>query len=107
MTHLDPNGPSWFDGGNPNFRAENLLDLLEPIAQYLPDFTEFVTSTHDLGSFMPGADQVAFLEEKMAEGEYATEEELKPFVNGNRHKDKGVGGIAVGPNGLSSLGCSS
>jgi len=56
---------------------------------------------------MPGADQVAFLEEKIAKGEYATKEELKPFVNGNRHKDKGVGGIAVGPNRLSSLGCSS
>ncbi|KAK1922899.1 glycosyl transferase family 90-domain-containing protein [Papiliotrema laurentii] len=94
ITHLDPHGPSWSDGVNPNFRADDLMDLLEPIAQYLPDYVEFTTSTHDLGSLIIGDDQKVFLEEKIAKGEYATEEELRPFEDGNRHRDRGVPGLA-------------
>lgn len=97
ITHLDPHGPSWSDGVNPNFRADDLMDLLEPIAQYLPDYVEFTTSTHDLGSLIIGDDQKVFLEEKIAKGEYATEEELRPFEDGNRHRDRGVPGLAVSP----------
>lgn len=99
--HLDPNGECYSDGGNPNFRARDLMALLEPIARYLPEATEFTVSTHDLGSTIIGEDQRLFLEEKIAAGEYATEEELKPYENGHRHKDKGVDGTTV------SIPCSS
>jgi hypothetical protein len=68
---------------------------LEPLAQYLPDRAEFTTSTHDLGSAIPGEDQRLFLEEKIARGEYATDEELTPFKNKDRYKAIGVGGLAV------------
>lgn len=71
------------------------MDLLEPIAHLMPELVEFTTSTHDLGSLVTGDDQRVFLEGKIAMGEYATEEELKPFEWGSRHADKGVPGTAV------------
>jgi hypothetical protein len=72
-----------------------MLDLMLPIAQYLPEATEFTTSTHDLGSWILGDDQRLLLKAKVADGKYATEEELKPFENKDRHKAVGVGGLAV------------
>jgi len=95
VTHLDPHGPSWVDGGKPNFRADKQLILLEPLARHLPAFVEFTTSTHDLGSSVLADDQRLFLEDKIAKGEYATEEELKPFDDKDRHKALKVTGQAV------------
>jgi len=95
MTHLNPDGPSWVDGGKANFRSVDLLKLLEPLAQYLPDSVVFTTSTHDLGSSILGDDQRLFLESKIAKGEYATEEELKPLEDKDRHKALGINGQAV------------
>jgi hypothetical protein len=95
VLHLDPKAASYADGTVPNFRSANLLSLLEPIAQYLPDKVEFTTSVHDLGSTALGEDQREFLEEKIQRREYASEDELKPFENIYRHKEKGIAGIAV------------
>lgn len=61
----------------------------------MPDYVEFTTSVHDLGSSVLGVDQRKFLAEKIEAGEYATEEELKPFENWRRHDALGVTGIAV------------
>jgi len=95
VTHLNPDGPSWVDGGNANRRSLDLLKLLEPLAQYLPDSVVFTTSTHDLGSSILGDDQRLFLESKLAKGTYATEEELKPLEDRDRHKTMGINGLAV------------
>lgn len=95
--HLDPTDQDacFADGTNPNARADAMLDLLVPIASNLPEIVDMVVSTHDLGSWIIGDDQRIFLENKIANREYATAEELKPFENANRHKAKGLPGFAV------------
>lgn len=62
-----------------------------------------MTSTHDLGSMILGNDQKVFLVEKIARGEYATPEELKPMEWTGRYNNIGLPGLAVSYYGNSTL----
>jgi hypothetical protein len=43
----------------------------------------FHVSDHDLGAWIPGADQMKFLYQAIADKRYVTEEELEPFEQKN------------------------
>ena len=83
------------DGTFPNYRAEKLFPMLEPLVPYLPASVSFTMTAHDIGALLPGEDQKAFLKEKIAMGEYATREELKPLEWNHRHEAIGVRGFVV------------
>ena len=77
-----------------SWRAKLLSSLLQPIAYVLPDDMSIAGVVHDLGSLLLGDDQRVFIEDKLARGQWASKEEIKPFEDQWRHPLKG---LAVGP----------
>lgn len=99
VIHLDKEGESFIDGSSPeNFRAHNLLSLIEPLVPHLPASIEFVMTAHDMGTYIPGEDQREFLAEKISAGEYVTQKELERYEWNHRHLEAGVAGLAVSDN---------
>jgi len=96
---LDPKGQSRIQGSR-GFasRPQLLFQLLQPIAQFLPNKISFYGSDHDLGSTLLGDDQRQAAFEAIRNKMYLTDEDLSRHEQGiGRGKVKGT--VAACPEG--------
>ncbi|CCA67724.1 related to CAP1-Cryptococcus gattii [Serendipita indica DSM 11827] len=70
-------------------RAQDIRDLLEPVAQWLPDL-ELYASDHDKGNIILGKDQYDMALELANDESYFTEPQLKHYEDRNRNSQRNL-----------------